>query len=274
MVEKRTLVFLTLAIFVWATLVSSLAGYFYFQNTTYTRKIGENQQSLNKTASNYDELMSRYNTLLSEYSILYGIYSFPQGANFTLLTEMLGGLMDNFEGNYSSILMNQEDLNETYHVLKDNYQLVHQEGNVTEEDFGRLLDEYYELFNLLAIRELSLVLSETVTLVVNICVDYGNETITWCNETMMPAGSSLFQLTQKIAKINYTYYSLMKPGHILMDSINDQKAYVGYSEGWSWIWYYWDDDEQNWIPGPVGCDAWMLKNGGIYRWTFEHWSWP
>jgi len=274
LVEKRTLVFLTLVILVWAILISSLAGYFYLQNTIYTKQIGENQQSLNKTASSYDELMSKYNTLLSEYSMLYGSYSFL-GVDFTLLMDSLDRLMGDLKGNYSSILTNQKDLNETYYTLEENYQLVFQEGNVTKEDFGRLLNEYYELFNLLAIRELSLVLSETVTLTVNSCIDYGNGTINWYNETKMPAGSSLFQLTQKIAEINYTYYPSMKPGHILVNSINDKEAYtIGFSEGWSWIWHYWDSNEQKWISGPVGCDAWMLKNGGIYKWKFEHWSWP
>jgi hypothetical protein len=275
LVEKRALMFLTLAILVWAISISSLAGYFYLQNTMYTEQIGENQQSANKTASNYDELMSKYNTLLSEYSILYGSYSFPQGVNFTLLMEPLGRLIDSLKGNYGSLLMDQKGLNETYCTLEEDCQLVCQEGNVTREDFGRLLNECYDLSNLLAIRELSLILSETVTLNVNVCIDYGNGTINWHNETRTPTGSSLFQLTQKISAINYTYYSSMKPGHVLMDSINDKKAYtVDYSEGWSWIWYYWDGDEQSWISGPVGCDAWMLKNGGIYKWRFEHWSWP
>ena len=274
MVEKRTLIFLTLATLVWAISISNLAAYFYLQNTTYTRQIGENQQSLNKTASNYDELTSKYNILLSEYSMLYGSYSFP-GANFTLLMGSLGRLIDNLKGNYSSLLKNQEDLNETYFMLKEGYQLVYPEGNVTGENFGRLLNEYYDLSNLLTIRELSLLLSETVKLTVNACIDYGNGTIDWHNETRMPAGSSLFQLTQKIAEINYTYYPSMKPGHVLVDSINDKKTYTaGYSEGWSWIWYYWDGDEQDWNSGPVGCDAWMLKNDGTYKWRFEHWSWP
>ena len=274
MVEKRTLIFLTLATLVWAISISNLAAYFYLQNTTYTKQIGENQQSLNKTASKYDELMSKYNILLSEYSVLYGSYSFP-GANFTLLMGSLGRLIDNLKGNYSSLLTNQEDLNETYCTLKENYQLIYQEGNVTGEDFERLLNEYYDLFNLLAIRELSLVLSETVTLTVNVCIDYGNGTIDWYNDTRVHTGSSLFQLAQKIAEINYTYYPLMKPGHILVNSINDKKAYtVDYSEGWSWIWHYLDENKQDWISGPVGCDAWMLKNSSIYKWKFEHWSWP
>jgi len=278
LVEKRTLVFLTLAVTIWAASISGLAGYFYLQNETYTQQIGENQQSLNKTTSNYDKTMGKYNTLLSEYSILYGSYSFPE-VNFSSLMQPFGRLMDNLKGNYSSLLIDQEDLNETYYTLEENY-LVHQEGNVTEEDFGRLLNEYYELFNLLTIRELSIVVSETVTLTVNICINYGNETEEWHNETNVPAGYSLFQLTQSVATTDQDYNPLMKPGHIFLKSINDKEEYTvyhfeeAYSEGYSWLWYHWDDNKQNWILGPVGCDAWMLKDGGVYKWSFEYWRWP
>lgn len=274
MVEKRTLAFLTLAMLVWAVSTSSLATYFYLENTTFSEQISEHQLSLNRTASNYDESAIQYNILLSEYSSLYGSYSFL-GANVTSLMDPLGSLINCLEGNFSSLLMDQEDLNKTYCTLKESYQLIYQEGNVTREDFGRLLNEYYDLFNLLVIRTLSSIFSETVTLSVNICIDYGNGTMNWHNETRMSAGSSLFQLTQKTAKISYTYYPSMKPGHILVNSIDDKKAYaLGDFEGWSWIWYYWNDDEQNWISGSTGCDALMLKNNGTYKWRFEHWSWP
>jgi hypothetical protein len=281
LVEKRTLVFLTLAMLVWAVSISSLAGYFYLQNATYVQQIGENQQSLNKAASNYDGAMSKYNTLLSEYSVLYYSYSSPN-ANFTLLMEPFGRLMDNLRSNYSSLLMNQEDLNETYYTLEEKYQPAYQEGSVTREDFEELLNEYYELFNLLAIRELSIVVSETVTLTVNISVDYGNETVEWYNETVVPAGSSLFQLTQEIATVDPKYNQWAKPGHIFIEAINDKEGSSsdhideGYSDGYSWMWYYWDSDQQKWVSGPVGCDAWMLKDGGIYKWSFEYWrfDWP
>jgi len=281
LVEKRTLAFLTLAILVWAVSISSLTGYFYLQNTTYTKQIAENQQSLSKVSSTYDGLMDKYNALLGEYSMLYGSYSFSQDVNFTLLMDSFGRLIDNVEGNYSSILMDQKDLNETYYRLEEAYQQVHQEGNITKEDFRGLLNEYYDLFNLLAIRELSMAVSETVTLTVSICVKYENGTEEWHNETSVPAGYSLFQLTQSVATIDdYDYSPLMTPGHIRLKSINAEGEYTnynldeGYSHGYSWIWYYWDGNKQNWVWGPVGCDAWMVKDGDIYKWNFEYWRWP
>ncbi len=279
MVEKRTLIFLTLATLVWAISMSSLAGYFYLQNTAHLKQIAENQESLNKVSSTYDKLMTKYNVLLSEYSVLYSDYSSHQGGAFTLLIGSFSRLMDNLKGNYSSILMNQEDLNETCYRLEKACEKIYREGNVTEEDFGRLLNDYYDLFNLLAIRELNIAVSETVTLNVSICINYGNDTEEWHNKTSAPAGFSLFQLTQSVATINPEYYPEMKPGHILLKSINgieertDYNFEEGYSERHFWIWYYWDPDKQDWGWGPVGCDAWMLKDGGVYKWSFEYWRW-
>lgn len=275
MVEKRTLIFVTLAVLVWAASTSSLAGYFYLQNATYSGLLAENQQSIDEMATAYDESMAKYNNLLSGYSTLYGNYSFPMGTNFTLLTYSFGKLLNNLKGNCSYLLTNQDDMNKTYHALQKKYQTISQKSNVTREEFGELLSEYYELFNVLSMRELSGIVTEAVTLTVSVCIDYGNETVVWHNETSMPAGSTLFQLTQEIATINYTYYPEMKPGHIRLTSINDSEEYsIGYYEGWSWIWCYWNNGEQEWISGPVGCDAWMLNAGGIYKWSFEHWSWP
>ena len=277
MVEKRTLAFLTLAMIIWAVSISGLAGYFYLQNETHTQQIGENQQSLNRTASNYDKSMSKYNTLLSEYYVLYRSYS-SVDANFTLLMGPFGKLMDDLGGNYSLLLMDHEDLNRTYYTLEEDYQMVYQQDNITSGNFTKLLNDYFELFNSLEIRELSVVLSETVTLAVSVGINYGNQTVEWHNETVVPAGFSLFQLTQEIATVDPRYDPLAKPGHMFIEAINDKEEYIahhlGYSEGCSWLWYYWDDNKQDWIQGPVGCDAWMLKDGGVYKWSFEYWRWP
>jgi hypothetical protein len=279
MFEKRALLFVALVTLVWAVSISSLAAYFYLENTAYAEQTASTRQTLDRMTLAYDELISKYNMLQREYSPLYGCYSFPLGVNFTQLMKPLGSLIGKLEENYSSILIGQEDLNKAYSTLQEGYQEVYEKGSsITREDFGGLLSEFYELLNLLTLRELSAAVSETVTLTVSICIDYGNGTIEWHNETV-PAGISLFQLTRKVADINeddYDYYPLMKPGHVFLNSINDREAYSApdFSEGWTWIWYYWDDDEQDWTLGIVGCDAWMVENGGTYKWNFEHWSYP
>ncbi|MDH5481272.1 MAG: hypothetical protein OEY22_00120 [Candidatus Bathyarchaeota archaeon] len=275
MVEKRTLLFASLLMFVLAMLTSSLAGYFYLQNAVSSEQNAENLQSIDAMATRYNDAMTKYNKLLSDYSMLYGSYSLSQDTDFTLPTDSLNDLLDHAEGNFSSLLASQKDLNETCYELRGKCQALLARGNVTREEFGELLNELYELLNLLVIRELNSAMSEVTTLAINMCIDYGNETVKWYNNTDVSPGSSLFQAIQKVATVNYTYYAWMKPGHIRLTAINDKEEYaIGYSEGWSWIWYYWNDDLQQLVSGPVGCDAWMLKDGGTYKWRFEHWSWP
>lgn len=264
--------------FVCAVLASSAAGFFYLQNAINGEQIAENQQSLNAMATTYNEAMAKYDGLLSDYSFLHGNYSFPLNTNFTLLTSSFLDLLRNVEGNFSSLLAEQDDLNGTHYALQGESETLLLRGNVTREEFGGLLDECYEFLNLVVIRELSKTISEITTLTVNICIDYGNETVEWHNRTVISTGSSVFQLTQKIATVNFTYDALMKPGHIRLTSINDRKEYtnytIGYSEGGAWLWYYWNDSRREWVFGPVGCDAWMLRDGGIYKWNFEYWHWP
>jgi len=264
-----------LVIFIWATLASAFAGYFYIQSRNYGQKLEETQSSLNKSASDYDDVVGKFNVLSGEYSKLYGDYSFFFDSNYAALVEPFGRLVAHLGGNYTDSLNAQEDLNRTYSELVSHYEMIRQQDNVTQEEFGSLLSEFSKLFYTLTLKELAQSISETVTLMVNVCMDYGNGTTVWLNDTKASAGSTLFKLTQKIANISYTYYPLMEPGHVLVDSINDKAAaYTSPSSGYSWIWYYWDDAQKKWSVGPVGCDAWLLKDGGIYKWNYEYWSWP
>ena len=280
MVEKRMLVFVSLGMLVWAVSTSSLAAYFYLENTMRAEQLMETQESLNSMMQAYDSSMSRYNMLQREYSTLYGFYTFPYGANFTQLMEPLGNLIASLEGNYSAILAEKEDLDRAYDALSGGYQEVALKGNeITQEDFGVLLNGLYELLNLITLRELAVAISQTVTFQTDICIDYGNGTLEWHNETAVSAGCSLFQLTQDVAVVDeddYDFYAWTKPGHIIVNTINGMEAYTAldFPEGWSWMWYYWDDAKQDWVSGMVGCDAWILENGGIYKWQFEHWSYP
>jgi hypothetical protein len=275
LVEKRTFVFVILATIVWAVLASAFAGYYYLQNRNNTEQLDSAQNSLNKVASSYSEAAEKYDLLLSEYASLDGNYSTFKGSNYATLMSPLGSLIANFDRNYTNLFA-QEDMNKTYNQLLSDYEEILQKGNVTETDFGNLLSEYYNLFSLSAIRELGLSVSEATTLSVNVEINYGNETVEWHNETKVPAGYTLFKLTQEITAIKYSYYAFTEPGHVLVDSINNKTAYTdpSYTWGYSWIWYYWSDSEKKWVSGPVGCDAWLLENGGTYEWNYEPWSYP
>jgi hypothetical protein len=275
LVEKRILVFLSLAIIVWAALASAFVGYYYLQNSNNSEQLDSAQNSLNTVASNYSNATNKYDLLLSEYGSLYGNYSYFTSSDYATLMPPLGSLITDFSKNYSDLFV-QEDMNTTYNQLLSDYEALLQKGNVTKTDFGNLLSEYYNLFSLSALRELGLSVSEATTLSVSVEINYGNGTLEWNNETQVPAGYTLFRITQEIAVISYSYYAFTQPGHVLVDSINNKTTYSdpSYNWGYSWIWYYWSDSGKTWVSGPVGCDAWLLTNGGVYKWNYERWSYP
>lgn len=254
----------------WATLASSFAGYYYYQNKNNTNQLNSAQNSLNKVASSYSEAADKYDSLLDEYVLLDDNYSSFTGSNYATLLPSLGSLIADFGKNYTDLFA-QEDLNITYNQLLSDYEASLQKGNVTETDFGNLLSEYYNLFSLSAFRELGMLVSAAATLSVNVEINYGNGTVEWDNETKVPAGYTLFELTQEIAVVKYSYYASMEPGHVVVDSINNKTEYSNATASYYWFWYYWSGSEKKWVSGPVGCDAWILENGGIYEWSFEGW---
>jgi hypothetical protein len=264
-----------LATIVWAASASAFAGYYYLQNRNHAEQLDDTYNSLNKLASNYDEAVNKYDLLLSEYYALYGNYLYFTDSNYISLMEPLENLIVNLGKNYTSLFA-QEDLNKTYTQLLGRYETLAPKDNMTRAEFGNLLTECHELFSLSALRELGLSISEATTLSVSICIHYGNGTVEWHNGTQVSAGCTLFELTQKIATITSTYYASIEPGHILIDSVNDKAAYVDPSFTWgnSWKWYYLSESQKSWTFGPVGCDAWLLKSGGIYKWSYEYWSFP
>ncbi len=278
MVQKRTVVFITLAAIVWACSATTLAEYYYLQNGMNADRMKSAQDSLNHIAANYTIQTDKYDLLLSDYALLHGNYSnysYLQLDDYTALMPQLRNLIINLGGNYSD-LYNQGEMNKPYTQLWSDYRALAEKVNISKTDFGNVLNESYDLLSLSAFRELGHSLSEATTLSVDVEIDYGNETVEWHNRTQASAGQTLFGVTQKIAIINYTDYAYTELGHILIDAIDNVTAYTdqSYKWGYSWIWYYRDDTSSSWVSGPVGCDAWLLKNGGTYKWSYEHWSYP
>jgi len=275
LVEKRTFVFVILATIVWAGLASAFGGYYYIQNNYNAGQLESAQNSLNKVASDYGEAARKYDSLSSDYGSLYTDYSDFTSTNYTTLMPLLGTLISNFFQNYTAVF-SQVNINESYNQLLGDYQKLLQNANVTKTDFGNLLSEFRDVFSLSVIRELGLSISEATSLSVDVEFNYGNGTVDWLNETNVPLGLSLFELTREIAIIKYSYYAYTEPGHVLVDSINGKAEVTNptYTEGYSWIWYYWSKSDAKWVPGPVGCDAWLLENGSSYRWNYEQWTYP
>jgi len=259
LVEKRTIAFVTLATLVWASIATGSAAYYYLEQMRYGEQVREKQQLLNELAENYSVSATKRNLLSGDYGALLGEYQWFMDENYSAFMGKYERLLSNLRGNYTLTFNEFPELNRTYYNLLDESQTLSQKSTITREEFGSLLDEFYKLFTALAMKEMEGFQGQLSEINVSLCVDYGNLTIEWHN-TSISSGITLFDLTRKIAKVEYSYWPTMEPGHILVDSINN------YAEGY-WLWYYWDDVKSKWIFGPVGCDAWILEDNGIYNWT-------
>jgi len=259
LVEKRTIVFVTLATLVWASIATGSVAYYYLEQIRYGEQVKEKQQLLNELAGNYSASVTKRNLLSGDYGALLGEYQWFSGENYSALMGKYEKLLSNLGGNYTLTLNEFPELNETYNTLLNEFQTLNEKSAITREEFSSLLDEFYRLFTALAMKEMEGYLGHISVIKVSLCIDYGNSTIEWHNISTSH-GITLFDLTREIAKVEYSYWPTLEPGHILVTSINN------YKEGY-WIWYYWDDVENRWIFGPVGCDAWILKDNGIYNWA-------
>lgn len=282
----------TLVVLCWAVVATSSAAWYCTQMVTYSDQLSDRETMLNKMMQSHNEMVEGYNVIAVDYSDLYGRYQFfpPWPYNFTTIefdnlkgnySEFLtdcSGLLNELKGTYSDLLSQYSELNGTYYELvkgcdelRDRLE-SYTPGNRTELindltiDFNELLIRYGKLHSETVVKAYSVVMG-TIELKVDLCIDYGNGTVIWSNATSMPVGSSLFDLTQKQAVVDYQYWAMMEPGHMLVTSINGLEQ--NYTTLQYWFWYYWDAETGEWVHGLVGCDAWKLKTDGIYKWAYE-----
>jgi len=244
---------------VWASITTGSVAYYYLEQTKYREQLNEKHQLLSELSENYGVSATKRNLLSGEYGALLGEYQWFVGENYSSFMSKYEEMLFNLRSNYTLTLNEFPELNTSYTTLLNEFQMLNAKSVVTKEEFGSLLDEFYILFTALATKELEGFVGEIGVIHVSLCVDYGNQTIKWYNNTPASLGATLFDLTRKVASVNYSYWATMEPGHILVTSINN------YAEGY-WLWYYWDEVKNEWIFGPVGCDAWILKDNGIYKW--------
>ncbi len=289
-----------LVLFCWAVLATSGMAWYYTQMATYSDQLGERETMLNDIMQSHNEMVEGYNLIATNYGDLYGRYQFfpPWPSNLTTIE------FSNLRGNYSVFLTDYRELLNELNSIYDDLLSQYSELNGTYNDLVKCCDELMdrlesyvantpgnraELINDLTIDFKELLIkygklsSETVVkayggimvaleLKVDFCIDYGNGTVIWFNATSMPVGSTLFDLSQRKAVVDYDYYAITEPGHILVSSINGLEP--NYATFQYWFWYYWDAETERWVHGLVGCDAWKLKADGIYKWTYEIESFP
>ena len=95
---------------------------------------------------------------------------------------------------------------------------------------------------------------------VSIAICYGDR-IEWFNNTKVKVGSTLLDVTLKVAEVNYTVYPGMGA---FVNSINN----VENKHPYYWMWWFWTDYE-GWVEGPVAADKYVVSDGEILCWFYE-----
>jgi len=104
---------------------------------------------------------------------------------------------------------------------------------------------------------------EAVTIRANLCINYGNGTVLWYNETILPVGCNLLNATKRVAVVNSTYYPTYEANFV--NAING----VCYNSTHYWMWLRWDENENDWKYGSVGADLYILKPDETLMWRYE-----
>jgi hypothetical protein len=99
-----------------------------------------------------------------------------------------------------------------------------------------------------------------ISMRVKMKLDYGNGTVKWFNSTRFPMNATLLTASKIDLVVNYSVSNL----GAFVTSIN---GVTGDSHHY-WAWSYYDKNSGTWIPGPVGCDKWVLHDGDSAAWTY------
>jgi hypothetical protein len=105
--------------------------------------------------------------------------------------------------------------------------------------------------------ELLLVELEENTALISIRLDYGDDAVTWFNDTRVPLGTDFLNATGMISDLEVQ----SSDWGVFVSSIDG----VGGAADSFWLWDYY---EEGWQVGPVGADQWIVHDGDILSWTY------
>jgi len=100
-----------------------------------------------------------------------------------------------------------------------------------------------------------------VSISINLAIDYGNDTRAWHHELLVPIGATLKNATVKVAVVET---DPQYPGFVTaINGVMQNEA-----EGIYWLWWVWDDVEQEWDFGPVGFNEYTLRDKQTLIWHY------
>ena len=152
---------------------------------------------------------------------------------------------------YNNLLKNYTSLLQSYTELLNDYNSLAQSYETERQNLTHILQQY-----------------ESCIMLVNICIDYGNGTILWYNQTIVPLGCNLLQATRMVAQVNSTYWPAYQASFV--DAING----VWNKGSYYWMWYRWDGKSKVWKYGDCGADLYTLSNGEVAKWRYEITNYP
>ena len=144
-----------------------------------------------------------------------------------------------------------DDLLGNYTGLLNSYLNFLQEYKLGKQNLTEMLEGY-----------------ESCVMHVNLCIDYGNGTILWYNDTIVPLGYNLLEATKGVAVVNSTYWPAYRASFV--DAING----VWNKGSYYWMWYRWDGESKVWKYGGCGADLYTLSNGEVVKWRYEIPNYP
>ncbi len=110
---------------------------------------------------------------------------------------------------------------------------------------------------------------EPITLKVSLLVKYDNGTERWFNNTLVPVGWTLFNLTLYALGGNVDYQAY--PFGVFVTGISGVNQHGNYY----WFWYRWDPETRDWVLGETGADTYVLKRDDVLAWYLaDTSSWP
>ncbi len=97
----------------------------------------------------------------------------------------------------------------------------------------------------------------------SVLFDFGNGTRVWFNNTRVPLGWNLYNLTVNLmqGRVTAIYYPQYRAHFVTgIDGVNNTQ---------NKFWFVWlHDNSSSWYTSPVGADDVTIHNESLYAWTF------